>query len=100
MGQLFARRIENFRCENCGHSMIGNGYTNHCSECLYSKHVDVFPGDRKSVCKGLMEPIGIEKKKGELRIVHKCLKCDYVCRVRITAEDNEELIIELSSKPV
>ena len=26
--------------------MKGNGYTNHCPKCLWSKHVDINPGDR------------------------------------------------------
>lgn len=100
MSQSFIKKQENFTCERCGNKVIGNGYTNHCPVCLYSKHVDIFPGDRKSECRGLMEPIGIEKKNRELRIVHRCLKCGYVGRVKITEEDNKELIIELSSNPV
>lgn len=100
MSQSFIKKQENFTCDQCGYKVVGNGYTNHCPVCLYSKHVDIFPGDRKSECRGLMEPIGIEKKNRELRIVHRCLKCGYIGMVKITEEDNEELIIELSSNPV
>jgi hypothetical protein len=35
-----------------------------------------FPGDRASLCGGLMEPVGIDykKNKGDM-IRHKCTKC-------------------------
>ncbi|HYC79501.1 MAG TPA: RNHCP domain-containing protein, partial [Candidatus Binatia bacterium] len=56
--KLFQRTPENFVCENCGTKVSGNGYTNHCPNCLYSKHVDNNPGDRLNKCHGLMEPIG------------------------------------------
>ena len=58
----FSRRTEDFTCEHCGTKVKGNGYTNHCPQCLYSKHVDINPGDRLSDCGGLMEPIDIEQK--------------------------------------
>ena len=62
-------------CENCGVKVRGDGYTNHCPHCLYSKHVDVNPGDRKSLCGGLMEPTAVEHKNGAYVIVHRCRKC-------------------------
>ena len=39
----FKRKKENFVCENCGAEVKGDGFTNHCPKCLYSKHVDIFP---------------------------------------------------------
>ena len=56
---------ENFICENCGKEITKLGYTarDHCNYCLYSKHVDILPGDRKNMCQGLLKPIGIEKFK-------------------------------------
>ena len=63
----FIRKIENFTCNNCGTFVVGDGYTNHCPNCLFSKHVDTSPGDRKSSCKGLMEPIGIEIGRASCR---------------------------------
>ena len=36
----FIRKTEDFICENCGAVVVGNGYTNHCPACLYSKHVE------------------------------------------------------------
>ena len=43
----FIRREENFVCEVCGAKVKGTGYTNHCPQYLWSKHVDkLIPGDR------------------------------------------------------
>ena len=53
----FTKRKENFICENCGHFVVGNGFTNHCPNCFFSKHVDINPGDRLCSCNGLMKPI-------------------------------------------
>ena len=53
--KTFQRCPEDFECGNCGHEIEGNGYTNHCTACLWSKHVDVNPGDRAADCHGLMK---------------------------------------------
>jgi len=92
----FQRKIEDFKCENCGHSVKGNGYTDHCPNCLWSKHVDINPGDRLSDCRGLMHPIGLELKHGERRIVYMCIKCGFKHRVKAAIDDDGEKIIELS----
>ena len=56
---------ESFECENCGKNVSKSAYTarDHCPFCLYSKHVDINPGDRNNKCLGLLKPIGIEKFK-------------------------------------
>jgi hypothetical protein len=59
MSTVFKKTKEDFVCEHCGKPVVGNGYTNHCPECLWSKHVDVNPGDRAATCLGLMEPVGV-----------------------------------------
>ena len=61
---------ENFICENCGKNVSKLGYTarDHCPYCLYSKHLDINPGDRENTCHGLMKPIGIEKFKNSYKI--------------------------------
>ena len=70
----FQRKVENFKCEHCGQMVEGNGYTNHCPYCLWSKHVDNSPGDRTNHCEGLMMPIDYEvKRSGTYFIIHKCL---------------------------
>ena len=91
----FNRIIEDFICEMCSTENFGNGYTNHCYRCLWSKHVDVNPGDRAANCGGLMEPVGAEQKSGEIIIVHKCIKCQHIKRNRAAADDDFDLLIEL-----
>lgn len=45
---------EDFVCEVCGTKVKGTSYTNHCPNCLWSKHVDQnVPGDRAELCHGL-----------------------------------------------
>lgn len=77
MGLKFTKNKEDFVCEKCGTLNKGNGYTNHCFECLWSKHVDNFPGDRGSNCGGLMEPIGLKIVKNSYMITHQCKICGY-----------------------
>ena len=71
----FQKKIEDFTCENCGFEIKGTGYTNHCPECFYSKHVDINPGDRKSSCQGLLTPIALEGSTDKEIIVFRCDKC-------------------------
>lgn len=82
--------IENFICEYCAHENIGTGFTNHCEQCLWSKHVDVDPGDRKETCAGMMEPWDVEPKNGGFRIVHKCTKCTFLRPSPFLMEDSVE----------
>ena len=98
MSLKFQRNIEDFKCEKCGNEVIGDGYTNHCPRCLYSKHVDINPGDRASSCGVLMEQISIEKKNGEERIIHRCKKCGFEKANKIQKDDNFDLIVEISKK--
>ncbi len=93
----FQRTIENFVCGNCGQEVVGNGYTNHCPKCLWSKHVDNNPGDRASRCGALMEPVSIEKNGSEFVIVHKCVKCKHEKRNKVASEDNFDEVIRIST---
>lgn len=93
--QLFTKNIEDFTCEHCGELVKGNGYTNHCPKCLYSKHVDINPGDRDNPCKGLMQPIDFVKKNGKEYILHKCLKCGAQKLNKISKNDNMDVIYEI-----
>jgi hypothetical protein len=95
MTRKFQRRTEDFTCENCREFVIGDGYTNHCPVCLWSKHVDVNPGDRAATCGGLMEPVGAEQKSGETIIIHRCVKCHHIKRNRAAADDDFDLLVEL-----
>lgn len=92
----FRRVMEDFKCERCGTIVHGTGYTDHCPRCLASKHVDINPGDRKSMCKGLMDPIGAEYRGGEFTIEYRCSKCGARKRFKAAAEDNNDMLTDLS----
>ena len=92
---------EAFICDNCGKEVSPLGYTarDHCPYCLYSKHVDILPGDRKNTCQGLLRPIGLEKFKDTFKILYRCEKCKQEHKNIIAQDDDQDLIIELS-KPL
>lgn len=93
----FIRKKEDFACEVCKTKVKGTGYTNHCPNCLFSKHVDEkIPGDRLSKCQGLMEPVDVELLHGEYSLLHRCQKCEKIAKNKTSPEDNFEKIIELS----
>ena len=60
---------EEFQCENCKKYVNKLNYTarDHCPYCLYSKHLDINPGDRLNPCKGMLKPIDIEKYKNTIK---------------------------------
>jgi len=93
----FTKRMEDFICANCGAHVVGNGYTNHCPKCLYSRHVDNTPGDRASDCGGMMRPISVEKSGEDFIITHKCEKCSKVIRQHAASNDDMDTIIALSA---
>lgn len=90
---------EKFICENCKQEVPALGYTarDHCPYCLYSKHVDILPGDRSNTCHGLLLPIGIEKYKDTFKIIYKCSKCRKEHKNIMASDDNMDKIIELSN---
>jgi hypothetical protein len=94
----FIRTIENFTCEHCGSEVKGNGFTNHCPNCLWSKHVDIHPGDRSADCGGLMEPIAIEPKGQDYIIIHKCQKCGVQKKNIASKQDSFETMLKLIPK--
>lgn len=98
MSSKFKRKIENFTCENCGQKVRGDGYTNHCPNCLFSKHVDIYPGDRAETCQGLMRPIGAEESGGAWSVIQKCLKCGKIQKNKVSPADNFDKVIEISRK--
>lgn len=92
----FIRQKEDFTCEKCGTKVRGTGYTNHCPNCLWSKHVDKnVPGDRAELCWGLMEPTGVELDHGEYSLLHRCQKCGKITKNKTSQNDNFEKILEL-----
>lgn len=96
MTKRFQKNKEDFICENCGEDVFGNGFTNHCPECLYSKHVDVNPGDRLDMCSGLMPAIRIEKKEENYILLHRCEKCGFERRNKMSKDDNFDAVLKIS----
>ena len=92
MAKQFKKVQEDFICEMCGAKVSGNGYTNHCPECLTSKHVDINPGDRECECHGLMPAIGLDTKNGEFVLVQQCQKCGFIRRNKIWENDSQKAI--------
>ncbi len=90
---------EKFICEHCQKEVSVLGYTarDHCPYCLYSKHVDILPGDRSNSCHGLLVPIGIEKYKDTFKIIYKCDTCKKLHKNIMANDDNMDKIIELSN---
>ena len=94
-----------FICENCGGTVTppesGTIHRNHCPHCLFSLHVDIRTGDRRSGCRGVMEPIGIwVPAKKDWSIIHRCTRCGFIRTNRIAGDDNEILLLSLAVRPV
>jgi len=90
----FQRTVENFTCAHCGAPNIGDGYTNHCRACLYSRHVDVSPGDRESTCGGMMRPVSVHRSKGRWKLTHECEQCGFT-RANLVRDDETDAVIRL-----
>lgn len=102
------KRSASFKCGHCktavssaSNESVGTEHRDHCPCCLWSKHVDNKPGDRKSECLGGMEPIGmtLKKEKGELQgepmVVYECKECGVVHKNRCAADDSNIAILDV-----
>lgn len=98
MSTKFQRTKEDFTCEHCGAEVKGTGYTNHCPKCLWSKHVDINPGDRAEECGGMMEPILVEGIVDRYMITQKCKKCGHIRRNAFRDGDNPDVLVEIAKK--
>lgn len=98
--KLFTKNDNSFVCENCKKEVTALNYTSrdHCNYCLYSKHIDINPGDRLNTCMGLLKPIGIEKYKDTYKIIYRCEKCKKEHKNIMAKDDDMNLIISLSVK--
>ncbi len=96
----FRELDEGFICENCNKEVKPLGYSSrdHCPYCLYSKHVDINPGDRENTCLGLLKPIDIEKYKDTYKIIYQCETCKQTHKNIIAKDDDMNKIIELSNQ--
>lgn len=97
----FPKINESFTCQNCGQGNPPAQKTcrNHCQKCLYSLHVDRdTPGDRLSNCRGLMKPVSIDLKGGQMEsIVFQCQKCRKEGRNKIADDDDREKLLDVFS---
>ncbi len=94
-----------FICRKCGKFVTpaegGTRHRNHCPWCLYSRHVDVCTGDRRSHCGGLMEPIGIwVREGGEFALIHRCVSCGLMRANRIAGDDSGDVLFSLAAGPL
>ena len=92
--KTFSKLDDNFICEKCGKNVEKLRYTSrdHCPFCLYSKHVDINPGDRANECKGLLKPIEIEKFK-DRKTSKKENICDIEATIYCLRESHKGIII-------
>jgi hypothetical protein len=96
----FTRRPEDFDCLNCGLHVRGNGYTNHCPRCLWSRHVDLSPGDRASGCGGAMEPVAALYEGGRTVVVQRCQRCGHTRRNKTARNDARTAVLGLFGRVV
>lgn len=97
--------MESFVCQVCGNPAAPDGagsmHRNHCPKCLCSVHVDNEPGDRASLCKGIMDPVSVwVRKNGEWAIIHRCRLCGTLSSNRIAADDNPAMLMSIAVKPL
>ena len=96
---------DSFICKVCGRLVTpegaGTDHRNHCPNYLCSLHVDDEPGDRRSECGGIMEPVAVwVRKNGEWAIIHRCRRCGALSSNRIAADDNPMKLMSIAMKPV
>jgi len=94
----FIKKTEDFVCSKCGYKVKGTGFTNHCPKCLWSKHVDVEPGDRAAVCGGMMRPVDLYYRRHEWILSHRCETCGFVRNDKIREEDDFDTAVNLQKE--
>lgn len=100
-----SRESSDFTCVACGHHVsahaFGTRHRNHCPRCLWSRHLDDEPGDRRCPCREPMEPIAIEVRRGgEWAIVHRCSGCGVIKTNRVAGDDFERSLLALALRPI
>jgi len=96
---------EDFPCVHCGYPVpqvaLGTRHRNHCPHCLWSRHLDLRPGDRSCACRGPMRPIAIWiRDDGEGALVHRCERCGILRSNRIAGDDDPAALRELAQRAV
>lgn len=100
-----SRADSSFRCIVCHWDVnalsFGTSHRNHCPRCLWSRHLDEEPGDRRCACRSPMEPIAIEvRKDGEWSLIHRCAGCGTIRTNRIAGDDHERALLALALRPI
>ncbi len=95
--------VTGFVCAQCGRwvpaAAAGTAQRNHCPHCLWSLHVDVRPGDRSNLCRGVMEPVALwVNDSGELRLIHRCARCGALRPNRIAGDDSEPALEQIATR--
>ena len=85
---------DGFVCGHCRREVLPltqGSFRNHCPYCLWSRHVDVVPGDRAESCRGLMEPVGVEGTTATgWTIHHRCSRCRATRAIRAALDDPQQ----------
>jgi len=87
---MMMKRNESFVCAFCQTNVpIHAGVSrNHCPHCFHSKHVDIIPWDRQSLCHWEMLPYQYIWKTSGIIIEFICMTCNATHR-NIQAKDDE-----------
>jgi DNA-directed RNA polymerase subunit RPC12/RpoP len=95
---------QSFVCHHCGYTVMptapGTRHRNHCPHCLWSRHVDRVPGDRRSSCCGAMAPVAVWLRAGEWALLHRCERCAVIRSNRIAGDDHIQTLLALASAPL
>ena len=97
----FTKNDSGFICENCGKMVKPLEYSSrdHCPYCIYSKHVDIFPGDRKNNCQGLLKPIDLDYNSNKGYVIsYRCLKCGGINKNKVADDDDKNVILKIANK--
>lgn len=98
-------RETTFTCIRCKTSVplasFGTKHRNHCPACLWSRHLDEQPGDRRCACRSPMQPVAIEVRDGgEWAIIHRCTGCNALRANRIAGDDHTVSLLTLALRPL
>ena len=99
------RSPSTFRCRRCRLDVPtdapGTAHRNHCPSCLWSRHLDLAPGDRAASCASSMEPIAVTvRHDGEWALVHRCTGCDAMRVNRVAGDDNPRTLMQIAVRPL
>ncbi len=60
--------------------------------------MDRHPGDRLAECRGMMEPVAIEEKGGEQKLTHRCVRCGYERKNKVSPKDDFSALLRLAEE--